>query len=253
MPPGGAPVRLQRAIVTLAALVAALGTARLGLWQLDRAAQKTALHDAQMAQRQRPPLAEAELPRDVATAQAQLHRAARLRGQWLAAHTVALENRPMDGRTGFYLYTPLQLADGSAVLVQRGWVPRDLADRTRIAAPAPPPGEQGLDGRIALQPGRLYELQGAGAGPIRQNLDLAAFARETGLPLRPFIVIQEDPEGGATPANDGLLRRWPPPAADVQKHHGYAFQWFALSALVIALYVWFQFLRPARRRSAGRA
>ncbi len=86
--------------------------------------------------------------------------------------------------------------------------------------------------------------------PLSPSAFLADFARETGLLLRPFIVIQEE---GATPANDGLLRHWPAPAADVQKHHGYAFQWFALSALVIALYVWFQLIRPARRRSAGRA
>ena len=40
---------------------------------------------------------------------------------------------------------------------------------------------------------------------------------------------------------------------DVGKHHGYAFQWFALSALVIVLYVWFQHIRPARRRPAAGA
>ncbi len=250
MPADGGRVKPQRSIIAIAALAATAGTARLGLWQLDRAAQKTALHEAQLAQRQRPPLGEAELPRNAAAAQAQQHRLATLRGRWLAPHTVALENRPMEARTGFYVFTPLALADGSAVLVQRGWVPRDLTDRTRVSAPPPPSGDIALSGRIALQAGRLYEFSGAGSGPIRQNLDLAEFARETGLPLRPFIVIQED---GAVPANDGLLRRWPPPAADVQKHHGYAFQWFALSALVIGLYVWFQLLRPAHRRSAPRA
>lgn len=253
MPATGGAVKLQRWIIAFAALAAAAGTARLGVWQLDRAAQKTALHEAQLAQRLRPALGDAELPRDAAAAREQQHRLATLRGRWLASQTVALENRPMDARTGFYVFTPLALNDGSAVLVQRGWVPRDLADRTRVSAPPPPGGDITLSGRIALQPGRLYEFSGAGSGPIRQNLDLVQFARETGLPLRPFIVVQEDPEGAAAPANDGLLRRWPLPAADVQKHHGYAFQWFALSALVIGLYVWFQLLRPARRRSAARA
>ena len=41
------------------------------------------------------------------------------------------------------------------------------------------------------------------------------------------------------------------PAADVHKHYGYAFQWFALCALIVGLYVWFQLIRP-RRRAAPR-
>ena len=44
--------------------------------------------------------------------------------------------------------------------------------------------------------------------------------------------------------DDGLLRQWPEVAVDVSKHHGYAVQWFALCALITALYVWFQILRP---------
>jgi surfeit locus 1 family protein len=60
-----------------------------------------------------------------------------------------------------------------------------------------------------------------------------------------LIVVQED---GDSPTADGLLRQWPAPAADVGKHYGYAFQWFAMSALIVGLYAWFQLLRPALRR-----
>ena len=38
----------------------------------------------------------------------------------------------------------------------------------------------------------------------------------------------------------------PAPAADVQKHYGYAFQWFALAAGIAFLYVWHRFIRPAK-------
>jgi surfeit locus 1 family protein len=143
--------------------------------------------------------------------------------------------------------TPLRLDDGSAVLVERGWAPRDLLDRTRVAVPLPPEGVVQVRGRIAPGPGRLYEFAGAASGPIRQNLNVAAYARETGLPLRPFSVVQEDGTDApdSAPA-DGLLRQWPAPAADVQKHYGYAFQWFALCALIIGLYAWFQLIRPRR-------
>ncbi|MDP1937665.1 MAG: SURF1 family protein [Hylemonella sp.] len=242
-------LKLRAAVVLVAALAAAAGTARLGLWQLDRAAQKVDVHEAQLRQRALPPLRTSELPHDATAVPAQVYRSVVLQGVWLAAHTVYLENRQMNGRPGFYAVTPLRLDDGSAVLVERGWVPRDLMDRLRVAAPAPPTGVVQVQGRIAPGPGRLYEFEGAASGPIRQNLGVAAYARETGLPLRPFSVVQED--GISAPA-DGLLRQWPAPAADVQKHYGYAFQWFALCALIIGLYVWFQLLRPSRT-GAGRA
>ena len=235
--------RLSRAIVLLAALLAAAGTARLGVWQLDRAAQKNRLQQAIESQRLAPPLAASALARDAAGASTQFHRAVTLQGRWQAELTVYLENRQMNGRPGFYALTPLRLDDGTAVLVQRGWLPRDQADRTRIVVPPPPAGRVEVQGHIAPPPSRLYDFAGAASGPIRQNLELAAFAREAGLPLLPLTVVQDD---GAAAPQDGLLRQWPQPAADVEKHYGYAFQWFALSTFVIGLYVWFQLIRPRR-------
>lgn len=235
----------RRWVVLVAALAGTLVTARLGVWQLDRAAQKNELQSALDSRIALPPLPSAELARDADAAAAQHHRALRLEGQWLAERTVYLENRQMNGRPGFVAVTPLQLDDGSAVLVQRGWLPRDLMDRTRIVAAAPPSGRVAVQGRIAPAPGRLYEFEAAASGPIRQNIDLDDYARETGLPLRPLTLVQED---GKSPPEDGLLRQWPRPAADVHKHYGYAFQWFSLSALTLGLYVWFQLIRPRRAR-----
>jgi surfeit locus 1 family protein len=193
------------------------------------------------------PLGEADLATDSTQAAAQHHRPVRLAGHWSAPHTVFLDNRQMGGRPGFYVVTPLKLADGRAVLVQRGWAPRDLRDRTRVPAPPTPATPVVVSGRLAPPPGRLYEFDTPSAdtaGPIRQNLELAAFARETGLALVPSSVLQSEP---AMP-QDGLLRDWPAPSLGVAKHHGYAFQWFGLSALVVLLYVWFQLIQPRRRR-----
>lgn len=234
-----------------AALLTAGVTARLGVWQLDRAREKQQLQARLDERRALPALRGETLPRSAAELPAALDRAALLQGRWLAERTVLLDNRPMNGRPGFYPVTPLLLADGSAVLVQRGWLPRDLQERTRIAPYETPAGEVQVQGRIAPQVPRLFEFDPAAsqAGPIRQNLDLDSFARETRLALRPWVLIQDDKPGAAP---DGLLRQWPAPATGVDKHHGYAFQWFALSALVIGLYVWFQLIRPRRRLHNGR-
>ncbi len=236
---------MRRALVLVAAVLLAALTARLGLWQLDRAAQKEHLQASIDSRRDLPVLPASALALAPGDAESQHHRRIELRGQWLPEQTVFLENRQMQGRPGFFVLTPLGLPDGSAVIVQRGWLPRDPVDRTRVSAPTPPGGEVTVRGRIAPPPARLYDFDGGASGAIRQNLHLQGFAIETGLRLRPLSVL-ESAAPRADPG-DGLARDWPAPAATVHKHYGYAFQWFSLSALTVILYVWFQVLRPRRR------
>ena len=238
--------RARSVIVALATVVGVAVTLNLGAWQLRRAAQKVALQSAREARAGLPALGAADLARDLTTAEPQHFRGVVLRGRWLPEHNVFLENRQMRDRVGFYLVTPLKLAGGRVtVLVQRGWVPRDLRDRSLLPVVPTPSGEVEVVGHIAPPPARLYEFAAAERGLIRQNLDLAGFARETGVALAPLSVQQD-----VSPATvgDGLLRYWPRPAADVQKHYGYAFQWFALGALMAGLYVWFQLVRPRLAR-----
>jgi surfeit locus 1 family protein len=230
----------RRWIVLLAAIAAIAGTARLGWWQLDRAAQKNALQASIEARRGLPPLSLQALARSADDVPGQLHRDVILQGRWLDRHTIFLDNRPMGGRFGFVVVTPLQLDDGSAVVIERGWTARDFVDRARIAAPAVESGRVTVQGRIAERPARLYAFDGAASGPIRQNVDLVEFEREIGVPLRPLSILQTGPQPST------LLRDWPMPAAGVHTHYGYAFQWFALSALILALYVWYQLIRPRR-------
>jgi surfeit locus 1 family protein len=234
--------RLRFALITLAALAVALLTARLGVWQLSRAAEKNALQAAIERQAEQPVLD--ALPNDMQSAATWHHRRVQLQGRWSAAHTVYLDNRQMNGQPGFFVVTPLVLPDGRAVLVQRGWLPRNVNERTRIDDPPPPVGEVRIEGRIAPPPARLFEFEGSDAGRIRQNVDTEAFARETGLRLLALSVLQTGP----AIAGDKLLRQWPAPATGVAKHYGYAFQWFGLSTLAVFLYVWFQLIQPRRQR-----
>lgn len=240
--------RARRIVLLIAAIGVCLLTARLGVWQLDRAAQKIALKQSIDERSALPPLPAQALAASADELPAQVHRRITLAGEWVGAATVFLDNRQMNGRVGFFVVTPLKLADGSAVLVQRGFVVRDVDERARLPAITTPPGPVSVDGRIAPPPARLYELGGSDSGAIRQNLDLSAFARETRLVLRPLSVLQLD--GGSVRSADGLQRDWPQAQVDVSRHHGYAFQWFALCALVAGLYVWFQIIRPRRRASA---
>lgn len=233
----------RRLVVALAAALAGTLTFNLGLWQLRRADQKITL---QAALDSREALAPVDVgavvrPLDV---NALMHRRVVLHGTWLHRHTVFLDNRPMAARTGFYVVTPLRLVPGGEVIVvQRGWVPRDFQDRSRLPDLPAPDGVVRIEGRMAPPPARLYEFATDGQGSIRQNLDLASFSAETGVGLVPASVLE------IGRSSDGLLRDWPQFRSGVEKHHGYAFQWFALSGLIALLYVWFQIIQPLRTRT----
>lgn len=258
---GARKVRLRFAIITMAAVIAMLVTASLGRWQLRRAAEKEA-YQAQLDARAAMPALEGHsllAPLAPSAQEELLHRQVVLQGEWMPQHTVYLDNRQMQGRPGFYVLTPLRLAGptgqvgqvglnlAQTVLVQRGWVPRNFENRAALPTVQTPSGSVQVQGRIASQPARLLELQtpangSGGVSQIRQNLDTASFSREIGVPLAALTVV----ETGA--ASDGLARDWPVVGSGVEKHYGYAFQWFGLCSLIAILYVWFQIVQSVRRR-----
>jgi len=231
-------------VVTVAALLTVALTFSLGQWQLSRAAQKQALQASLDQKKELPPLSHAALLlRQEAISAELVDRRIELSGRWLSQKTVYLDNRPMNAKPGFWVMTPLLLTGSDrAVLVQRGWIPRNFEDRTALAPIETPDQTVTLLGRMAPAPAKLYAFKGAETGSIRQNLDIPAFAAETGLPLIAALVIQIDP------ASDGLQRDWAAPNTGVDKHYGYAAQWFGLCALVLGLYVWFQLILPYRVR-----
>src|ERR671935_2709248 len=161
--------------LALAAL-ACVAFIALGNWQSRRADAKRALaRELDEAARAAP----LELPPSRVDPGPLIHRRVAARGVFVPEGTVLLANRLRHGRPGYEVVTPLRLGDSAwHVLVNRGWVaapasPGAIAART-------PGGTQAIDG-IALE--RLSHALEAGApsrGAIRQKLDIAAFAAETG-------------------------------------------------------------------------
>lgn len=229
-------------VVTVAAMLSMALTFSLGNWQLRRATEKTALQAA-IEQRNTLPALDNRALTAIKNIADVLHRRALLQGVWQEAHTVYLDNRPMGGKPGFWVVTPLALEGGQPwILVQRGWVPRDFTDRMRLPVVSSPAGLVSVSGRIAPPPSKLYEFEGMQSGRIRQNLDVAAFSAEIGQPLLSVSLLQTGPP------SEGMLRDWAAAALGVDKHYGYAFQWFGLCALVAGLYVWFQLISPRRQK-----
>ena len=232
---------LKRFVIAIAAFIGIAVTLSLGQWQWGRAQQRNALHDAITSRQNMPPLAPSELL-SANDPQQLVHRPIVLRGEWLAAQTLFLDNRQMNGVPGFYVVTPLRLEGRQdTVLVQRGWAQRNFSKREVLPEVKTPAGVVEVRGRLAPPPAKLYAFDTEEKGPIRQNLDLVRFRAETGLALLPLSVQQ------AGPASEGLLRQWPQPASGAEKNIGYAFQWWALAALIAILYVWFQLVLPRRQ------
>jgi surfeit locus 1 family protein len=221
----------------------------LGNWQWSRAQEKWALQAQIDRATQEPPLSQENYLR-LKRPQEALHRRVVLRGHWLAKETLYLDNRPYSGRAGFWVFTPLMLSPKEAVLVQRGWVPRDLRDPLKLQSVMTPEEEVQIEARVSAGPSKMFELPHASkdAQPdvslqaqsaIRANLDSKSLALQTGLPLV-GDVIEIDP---STP---DLVRDWPVVEQTASRNVGYAFQWYALCALSFSLFVWYQIIQPRR-------
>lgn len=161
-----------------------------------------------------------------------------LRGTFLAKYTVFLDNKVHRGRAGYHVVQPLRLADGSHVLVNRGWVAADPR-RERLPEVRTPAGEASVEG-VRLE--RFPRAMSAGPRPeglVWQNIEFGEFAAWSGLALAPYAVEQH------SALEDGLAREWPRADAAVDKHRSYALQWYSLAALSVVLFLVLGFRRDA--------
>jgi len=228
----------------IAALALALLGIALGNWQARRAEEKTALQARLERRGAEPPLRLGPATPAIDPAAVEYRRVL-VTGHFVPGWPVYLDNRPFEGRSGFVLLMPFKIAASQQhVLVARGWLPRDPAVRDRLPAVPTLAGEQTIEGIAVLHAPRVLQL-GTPApvqpGAIVQNLDPAGFARASGLAVLPLLVEQT----GAR--DDGLVRQWPAPAAGVDRHKGYAFQWYALAAMACVFFVITGFRRGSRQ------
>jgi surfeit locus 1 family protein len=212
---------------TVLILIVVAITLRLGFWQRDRAHQKEALNARIVAFENAPAQRVGVMPlplKDI-----EFHRVL-ARGEFLPEKVVYLDNRPYNDQPGFYVVMPFKLDGGGYVLVNRGWLPRNLADRTGIESYETPKGEVDIEGIARANASQAFELGSGGSAArqkIRQNLDIAAYAGETGLPLQPFVIQQLNDTG------DKLVRDWPAPTLGVERNYGYMFQWWGMAAAAL--------------------
>lgn len=229
---------MPRSKLILALLAAGIGvavTVSLGNWQTRRAYEKLTVQSQTDAAMRSPPVDIAPSSEAVQRVGTDLPRNVRLSGVFDSTGTIYLDNRMLGGVVGYYVITPLVLADGvPAVLVDRGFKARNAGEEPAIGTA--PQGRVTIEGLAVGRPSALFEL---GSTPSRQvpgtwhNLDYDAYEQITKRSVARFVVRQTN--AGRHDAADSLRREWTSVGGGAEKHRAYAFQWYALAALIAAL------------------
>ena len=215
--------RLPATIATVAAMLVFVA---LGQWQLNRAADKRAL--AADYASAGPTLA---LPTDSRS----LPRYQRVtaRGRYDPDHQFLLDNQIHEGLAGVRVLTPLVLAGGGRVLVNRGWLPfgATRADLPDIAVDG---NERVIAGRLddLPRPGILLGAPPGSAWPRLVNYPtMDELAAALGKDLHSRVILLD---AGVA---DGYVRDWQLPGTTTDRHIGYAVQWFAFAATAFAIWL----------------
>jgi surfeit locus 1 family protein len=209
----------------------------LGFWQLQRAAEKRALRDALAEMLQAPAL---HLDYLQPTAQnlspAPVGRQVSSKGHFDTARQFLLDNQARAGVSGYWVLTPFLLEGGTAVMVNRGWLPAG-ADRSKVPNLDVENPNLELRGRITRPYRPALLLSGSEPEHMSvqitriQHVDLAFTAQQLQRPVLP-IIVEMDPE-----LPGGYQRQWTLPELNAERHTAYAVQWFALAGLFLVIVV----------------
>jgi surfeit locus 1 family protein len=232
--------RRDRLATTIMVLLAAATCARLGIWQLDRLAQRRAFNAKVEINRALPTL---DLPSTENLA-LQEYRAARVTGQYDFKRQFAIRNQEFGGQYGYRLITPLIIQDPSqpptgaplAVLVDRGWIPGPGNEQPEDWRKYDLPGVVEAKGILRLEQhdpvaDGLASAAAASSGHFRTYVDIEQFRSEVPYRLLPVYVQEDKAVTGDPPVASAII-----PDLDDGPHLGYAVQWFAFAALFVIGY-----------------
>jgi surfeit locus 1 family protein len=229
----------RRLLMTLLVIAGAGVLCRLGIWQLDRLAQRRATNALINGRMAEPPVPLGAAPADLADLE---YRRVELRGTYDPDQEVVLRSRALDGVPGVHLLTPLRLSgSGAAVLVNRGWVPMAQAAPEARRALAEE-GEVVVRGVVRLSQEQQGPPRDLPLTPDRPRLDgwfrvnIPRIQQQIDYPLLP-VFVQVQPAPGDPP----LPRRVPVTDLGEGSHFGYAIQWFAFALILLVGYLSFTY------------
>ena len=215
-------------------LAAALVMVGLGRWQLHRFEARSEINHRIDAGATAAPAPLASPPQEAWTR-------VTVTGRYDPANEILARGRPVSGSVGFEVVTPLLLADGSAVLVDRGWVPPAPSGAAALPDVPPAPG-----GEVTVV-GRVHAPESRGTVPARlsgpwevRRIAPARVASVLPYPLAPVYITVDEPASGFVAIT--------PDHENAPLNAGYMVQWWLFAALTI-----FGYLYLARREARAGA
>jgi surfeit locus 1 family protein len=216
----------SRTLFALAIPLLAAGLfVRLGVWQLQRHAERATTNEALLARLAMPPIAFDSLRGDTLATR---WRRVSLAGRFRYDLEQVQAGRTSEGSPGVHLLTPLELpGHDTLVIVTRGWVYSANASGVDLA--------RWRERDTVTLDGYTLPLEPMGAAPDSgrpfRNLSAPGLSARIGRPVAPLRVVMTSDSAARI---DSVPRRLPPPAIDPGPHRSYALQWFAFAIIALA-------------------
>ena len=215
-------------IPTLAMMAMIALTLGLGNWQLGRAEEKAALQSLLESRTKEAPWPLRSTDRD---GSALYYRQIVARGTFIEEKQIFLDNKSLGDRVGYHVITPLQIEGArTSVLINRGWIARTNEYPAPPNVPVPS-GMVEVSGIATVPVARFLELSGANVeGRVWQNLTFQRAHENLGLDVLPIILLASETLPELIPVQET-------PDAGIEKHRGYAFQWFSIAAAILVVWL----------------
>lgn len=215
---------------------------KLGLWQLDRAAEKAAMLAASERARAVAPLTHL----DTVDVDKDLYRQFELSGQFVSEKQFLLDNRIHNGIAGYDVLTPFLIADtDDHILINRGWIAvgNDRSQLPDVALDRANSQAQSVAVLLSrpskgFASGPAFEATDNSWPRRIQFVDYDAISVAARIELASPAVFVLQPE-----QRWNLQYRFVAVANGPEKHYGYAFQWFAMLVALLILYIYLTFLK----------
>lgn len=213
--------------VLIAGALAAAVCLRLGFWQVSRLHQRQAFRATVEGRARMVPVELGAGPTEEVDSLA--YRAAVAHGTFDFSRQVVVVARVVDQVPGVFVVTPLRLADTTAVLVERGWVPSPDAYTVGLDSLMEPDTAEVAGLLLPVTARRAFAVRDSTWPLYAPSDDPARLAGRYPYRLLPWVLRRTLAKG---PAPAGL-RPVPAPLMDNGPHLSYAIQWFSFALIVL--------------------
>jgi len=224
-------------LTTLLVFIGSAICIRLGIWQLDRLKQRRAFNAQVISMRAAEMLnLNQNLPADISSME---WRAVTVSGEYDFENQLALRNQYNGDQYGYHLITPLRFGNGTAVLVDRGWIPADGNTAPTDWRKYDESGQVTVTGQIRL--GQAKPAFGGVADAdtghldIWNNLNIVRISGQSPYPILPVYIQPNEIENDSVPP----IPFQPVVELTEGSHFGYALQWFAFATILFFGYPFF--------------